>query len=488
MFSLLLVVMLLTALLPAQAAKADTMYCPNGHPCVAKDANNQYNQHLWYCTDTSCFYNHQAAFIQQHYVGTAATCKSKAICGACGAEYGDFGNHVYPANIWWSDGNEHWQVCNVCEQPSPHEAHGYSDWQNNGDGTHTGKCVCGMTQTVAHTYTWTYVDDGTHKGVCACGAQTTEAHYDRWATTCGRQPHCEKCDHDYGSIGEHEMWYEDRGESGHKPSCYHCDTWFFIEPHTFGDWQDNGDGTHSRSCVCGRTETVVHSGGTATCIEKAKCSLCGAEYGTPLGHDLVHHEAQAPTCTQSGHTGGTHCSACGEVLSRQTVIPATGHWFKNWTPAGEGEHQGRCLRCGAFAKADCVFVTLPQADPDAAPLSLCPICGHREDGADLLPVKGAKTDCLYGNLAVFMTGEDEPERLLTVAFEWNGRLLQPRSTVNVTLPAALLDGFDLLLIAPDGTEAQIVPEITDDKAVFTLNFVIEGERLLIRFLRLKQKA
>ena len=148
MWALVLSLLLLTAFLPAQGAKADTRSCPNGHPCVAIDANNQYNQHLWYCTDTSCYFNHQPAFIQQHYVGTAATCTSKAICGACGAEYGGFGDHVYPANIWWSDGNEHWQVCNVCEQPSPHEAHGYSDWQNNGDGTHTGLCVCGRPQTV----------------------------------------------------------------------------------------------------------------------------------------------------------------------------------------------------------------------------------------------------------------------------------------------------------------------------------------------------
>jgi len=30
-----------------------------------------------------------------------------------------------------------------------------------------------------------------------------------------------------------------------------------------------------------------HSGGEATCTEKAKCEICGAEYGEPLGHDYV---------------------------------------------------------------------------------------------------------------------------------------------------------------------------------------------------------
>ena len=30
---------------------------------------------------------------------------------------------MYPANVWWGDENEHWHVCNVCDQPSAHEAH-----------------------------------------------------------------------------------------------------------------------------------------------------------------------------------------------------------------------------------------------------------------------------------------------------------------------------------------------------------------------------
>ena len=57
------------------------------------------------------------------HTGGTATCKAKAKCSVCGAEYGDFAEHVYPANVWWGDENEHWHVCNVCGQDSPHEAH-----------------------------------------------------------------------------------------------------------------------------------------------------------------------------------------------------------------------------------------------------------------------------------------------------------------------------------------------------------------------------
>ncbi|MBR1606258.1 MAG: hypothetical protein IJ664_00990 [Clostridia bacterium] len=228
---------------------------------------------------------------------------------------------------------------------------------------------------MAHTYTWTYVDDDTHKGVCACGAETTEAHYDRWASTCGRQPHCEKCDHDYGSIPEHEMWYEDRGESGHKPSCYHCDTYFFLEPHTYGDWQDNGDGTHSRICApCGRTETEAHSGGTATCVKGPICEKCSAEYGTRLGHiwgdwtdagdganhtrtcsngcgetETAAHRDGMATCTEKAV-----CAVCGKEYG-DLLDHYWGKWEELEYVNGSAYtdplyHHRYCIQCGADQK------------------------------------------------------------------------------------------------------------------------------------------
>ena len=56
--------------------------------------------------------------------------------------------------------------------------------------------------------------------------------------------------------------------------------------HNYGDWVSNGDGTHTRTCTTGsHSETENCSGGTATCENKAVCSVCGAEYGEKLGHD-----------------------------------------------------------------------------------------------------------------------------------------------------------------------------------------------------------
>ena len=126
-----------------------------------------------------------------------------------------------------------------------------------------------------------------------------------------------------------------------------------------GNWTSNGNGTHSRHCTCNAVETQNCSGGTATCTEKAKCAVCGAEYGDVLGHDFTtswthddnEHWKQcsrcdkkddvgphtwdngtittAPTCTKAGEETYS-CTKCG--ATKIEPIPATGHsWKSDWT-------------------------------------------------------------------------------------------------------------------------------------------------------------
>ena len=45
-----------------------------------------------------------------------------------------------------------------------------------------------------------------------------------------------------------------------------------------------------------------HSGGEATCTEKAKCEICGAEYGEPLGHDYVVIKVVEPDYRNEGYS------------------------------------------------------------------------------------------------------------------------------------------------------------------------------------------
>lgn len=52
-----------------------------------------------------------------------------------------------------------------------------------------------------------------------------------------------------------------------------------------------------------------HSGGEATCTKKAKCEICGAEYGEPLGHDYVVIKVVEPDYRNEGYSV-FECTRC----------------------------------------------------------------------------------------------------------------------------------------------------------------------------------
>lgn len=52
-----------------------------------------------------------------------------------------------------------------------------------------------------------------------------------------------------------------------------------------------------------------HSGGEATCTNKAKCEICGAEYGEPLGHDYVVIKIVEPDYRNEGYSV-FECTRC----------------------------------------------------------------------------------------------------------------------------------------------------------------------------------
>ena len=129
--------------------------------------------------------------------------------------------------------------------------------------------------------------------------------------------------------------------------------------HQSNDWKSN-ETEHWQVCTCGAVfHKAEHSGGTATCTEKAKCAVCGAEYGDALGHDFTtswthddnEHWKQcsrcdakddvsphtwdsgtittAPTCTKAGKETYS-CTKCD--ATKIEPIPATGHsWKSDWT-------------------------------------------------------------------------------------------------------------------------------------------------------------
>lgn len=65
-----------------------------------------------------------------------------------------------------------------------------------------------------------------------------------------------------------------------------------------------------------------HSGGEATCTEKAKCEICGAEYGEPLGHDYVVINVVEPDYCNEGYSV-FECTRCKDsyIGNRVPVKP-----------------------------------------------------------------------------------------------------------------------------------------------------------------------
>lgn len=90
--------------------------------------------------------------------------------------------------------------------------------------------------------------------------------------------------------------------------------------------------------------THVHSGGEATCTAAAKCGGCSQPYGNtnPNNHALVHHEAQAPTCTAVGWEAYDTCSRCTYTTYRE--IPAAHTYGETWVKGQDG-HWKVCEVC-----------------------------------------------------------------------------------------------------------------------------------------------
>ena len=138
--------------------------------------------------------------------------------------------------------------------------------------------------------------------------------------------------------------------------------------HDYGAWVSNGDGTHTRTCKrdSSHKENGTCSGGTATCTTKAVCSVCGAEYGGKLAHNLTKYggrdgaghwdtcstcdnklnvEAHTPDRVKPDETNPVKCTKCGYI-----IIPA-GHYEHTaggeWRNSADGTyHYHECTYAG----------------------------------------------------------------------------------------------------------------------------------------------
>ena len=160
-------------------------------------------------------------------------------------------------------------------------------------------------------------DENTHWKECMikdCAERKEEVKHTGGQATCQKKAECEVCSQEYGELGAHNYGSE---------------------------WKHDGT-SHWRECqtegCTAKTDVAKHSGGQATCQQKAECEVCNQEYGefgahnygSEWKHDGTSHwrECQTEGCTAktdvAKHSGGQAtyqkkaiCSVCkisyGEV-------------------------------------------------------------------------------------------------------------------------------------------------------------------------------
>ena len=289
-------------------------------------------------------------------------------------------------------------------------------------------------------------------------------------------------------------------------TCSHCDYTTYVELPALGH------------------DPIHHEAKAATCTEIGweaydTCSRC--DYSTYVelttgGHDLIHHDVQAATCTEIGWEAYDTCSRCDystyvelpalghdyqdKIVSRSctkdgytlhtcarcaysykdAIRSHRGHWYGEWTDNGNGTHAADCQRDGCrFEKTvACENIELPTLN-----ISLCPVCGLVSDGTRLALIDASvKTlsDRIPRGEAVLRLGTlQSGEQILSVGFEYGGRLSQLTGQVEITLPAELLDGYALMLLNADGAETMLFYTLNGGEATFTLDFAAGENRALV---------
>ena len=257
----------------------------------------------WYVCKNS--YLCTVKFNYQEHFGGNATCTNKAVCEACGYEYGELLGHNYKFSGYvretcTTDGHLPYYYCDRCEK--------YFERETDALDTELSELIIPATG-----HSMTKVD----AVPVSCEANGRIEYY-----KCGN---CSKLFTD--ADGKNEITYADTviAAKGHR----YLTSWTFDSD------------SHWHKCdVCGSVDKIEPhvSSGHATETAAETCTICGYEIAPMLGHihanNLMPVYAVKPTCTKDGNIGYYVCS-CGKMFADSNaatalteadiVIPAAGH-------------------------------------------------------------------------------------------------------------------------------------------------------------------
>ncbi len=247
------------------------------------------------------------------------------LCEDCQAVIGDPLPHNWTYDAGDTEDSHVCAECGAAEQHFWKEVEGTNTATCTEPGVRTVRCsVCGMEKE----------EEAEAKGHTLDNRwnHTALEHYQK----------CSTCGEEFGR-GNHEYTYSEDWDDYecrichvlHEEICggaltiqeatcqrivYHCDScgYDMTKPGTFDEYHDYVDGF---------------------------CRYCGAEDPDHVPHEHDYHETHRvdPTCTEDGYVEYT-CD-CGDTHT--DPLPATGHSWGEWTPAGDGEEVRSCEVCGA---------------------------------------------------------------------------------------------------------------------------------------------
>ena len=316
-FAILLAAALLLCLLPGMAPEAKAETIRNICFFCKKQADleitgfERYNddQHYVIYKCPLCGKSKHAIFLGNpiiyHSGGTETpTCTTGKTCAQCGAQYGKLG-HDWGA--WQSRGNnsEHFRTC-----------------QRDGcDAMDTASCSGDSSATCIAL------------GTCStCGGQYYGAH----------------------TFPANQGW--DSDAENHWVSCTVChEAKTKVGAHFFVQGNDSSCLKSAATCV----SPPVYYTNCAYCYRKGTDTYVHPWYGPdPNNHDLVHHDAKAPTCTEIGWNAYDACQREGCTYTTKVEIPALKHKLVHHdakaptcTETGWEEYD-TCSRCDYTTKVE----------------------------------------------------------------------------------------------------------------------------------------
>ena len=384
--------------------------------------------------------------------GGTATCSAKAVCEACGGEYGE------------KDPNNHALVHPYAKAPTCTEI-GWDAYD---------LCVrCG--------YTTRKELPALNHDLVRHVAQAPTCTEKGWAyDTCSRsgcnyttRTELPVLNHDLKQYAAQAPTCTEKGWNAYE-TCSRCN---------YTTYQEIPALNHN---------LVRHDAQAPTCTEIGwdaydTCSRC--DYTTYAELSALNHDYQAvtiePTCETDGYTVFT-CSRCKDSYTADPT-DKLGHQFGAWSPNGTGSQSAGCLRqgCAHIGSTDCRKFTFRTAEGET--LTFCPVCGQAENAAQLEKLEAATAWTISGSLSAEDVTARTNGEYLSVAFETAGSLTQPTGLVRLALPAGLLEGKKLVRIAPDGTQTELPFEAKNGKLIFTLDFA-NSELPVMLFRLLPQTA